>query len=101
AAQRQDVLADRPDRALDLRLGRQQPHQRAQGDALARARLAQDAEHLAWLDGEADAVDRVDGVLPADEADVQIANLGQGFDVAHDQALAAAARPWPDAGSSM
>ena len=34
---------------------------RHRGDALARARLADDAERLAGLDLEADAVDRADG----------------------------------------
>src|SRR5262249_61841103 len=51
---------------------RQQAHQRAQGHALARARLAQDTEHLTCLQGKADAVDRGHCGIAHDEAHMQI-----------------------------
>ena len=66
-----------------------EPQDRAQGDALARARFAQDAQRLAALEVEADAVHRVHGAVGRDEGDVQVADLQE---VAH----AATAFEWPE-----
>src|SRR5712672_3085409 len=63
-----DPDAARPARAV---LG-MEPQDRAQGDALARARLAQDAQRLAALEVEADAVHRMYGAVRRDEGHVEV-----------------------------
>ena len=95
--------------AVDLRAARrQQPHQRAQGHAFAGAGLAEDAQHLAGLHREADAVDRVHGRLAADKTHAEIADLGERFDAAVGRAVRPLCqlrprprRLWPECGSSM
>src|SRR5215469_18498134 len=52
-------------------MGGQQSHHRAQGDALARARFPYDAQHLAAIEREVDAIDRVNRTLAADKANGQ------------------------------
>ena len=47
---------------------RQETHQGQVRDGLAGARLADDAEHLAAVDGERDVVDRADRTVVGDEA---------------------------------
>ena len=54
---------------------RQQPQRREHRDRLARARLADDAEHLARGDVEIDAPHRVDRTVLGVERDVQVADL--------------------------
>ena len=72
-AHRHHILPGELDAARKLRpAGREQPHQGAQGDALAGAGLAQNAEHLARIEGEGDAVHRVHGGVPSGEADRDI-----------------------------
>ena len=51
---------------------RDQPHDRLRGDALARARLADDRQHLARLELEGDAVDRLHVAVFGGEADAQV-----------------------------
>jgi hypothetical protein len=66
-----ELDAARPARAvLGMKL-----QDRAQGDALARPRFAQDAERLAALDLEADAVHRMHGAVGRHEGDVQVLDL--------------------------
>jgi hypothetical protein len=58
--QRQHVAAFDADRAGNLGSPRRQhPQQRAQGDALAGARLAQHAQHFALLQRDVDSVERI------------------------------------------
>src|SRR3954470_1107006 len=71
-----------------------EPQDRAQGDALARARFAQDAQGLAALEVEADAVHGVDGAIRRLEGDVQVADLQE---IAH----AATALEWPEPATLM
>ena len=52
-----------------------QTHDRHRGHALARAGLADDAEHLTGRDGERDAVDRAHEAVLGAERDVQVAHL--------------------------
>ena len=54
-----------------------QPHDRHHRDALAGARLADDAQHLALRDREADAVDRADDAVLGAERDLEILDLEQ------------------------
>jgi hypothetical protein len=79
--ERQHVAPEHLNTSRDLRaLLRQQPHQRPQGDALAGAGLAEQAEHLALAKDEAEIVDGMHGAL-AGEANVdfdQIAHAGFG-----------------------
>ena len=76
--ERQHVLAVDADRPLDTRPPcRQQTHHGAQGDALARAGLTQDAQHLAGTHAEADAIHRVHRRLAGDEADREVADLDE------------------------
>src|SRR4029077_2339151 len=73
--ERQHVLAVEPDRALDPAAARREhAQQRPQGHALARARLSKEAEDLALLERDVDAVEGVDGAL-AVKAHVQVANF--------------------------
>src|SRR6516162_5088621 len=63
------VLAGDGDRSRDVRnVSREQPHQGAQRDTLARARFADDAEHFAGVEREVDSVDRTDRTLATDKA---------------------------------
>jgi hypothetical protein len=94
----------------------QQPHHGPKGDALARAGLAQDAEHLAGIERETDAVDGVDGVVSPDEAHREVraaherrgflgsggrmADCGKGGHVAAHAATRGAAL-WPEPGINM
>src|SRR6476660_5668758 len=66
----EDLDATRDPRALP----RQQPHQRAQGDALARAGFTEQAEHLALAERKAEIVHGMDRALAA-EADVESVDL--------------------------
>src|SRR6202022_2734591 len=71
--ERQHVAPQNLDAARNPRaLLRQQPHQRAQGDALARTGLAEQAEHFALAERKAEIVDGMDGAL-AGEANVEVA----------------------------
>src|SRR5476651_1102306 len=63
-------------------------------DALARARLAQDAERLTTLHVEADAVHRMDRAVRRDESDLEVLDRKQ---VAHGLA----AFEWPEPGTRM
>ena len=56
---------------------RQQPHDRQRGDGLARARLADDGDHFAAVDREADAFDRADDAARGVKLGVQILDLQQ------------------------
>ena len=56
-----------------------QPHQRHRGHALAGARLADDAEHLAALELQRDAVDGADDPVLGCELDTEVVDLEQGF----------------------
>ncbi len=56
-----------------------QPHERHRGDALARARLADDPEHLAALELERDAVDRPHDPVLGRELDLEVVDLEQAF----------------------
>ena len=84
-----ELDAARPARAV---LG-MELQDRAQGDALARARFAQDAERLAALHVEADAVDRMHGAVGRHEGDVQILDLEQACSC---QAPCQGALVWPE-----
>src|SRR4029077_7545631 len=83
---------------------RQQAHQSAQGHALARARLAQDAEHRSGLEVEAHPVDGGHDGIAHDEAHMQILDrydrLLCRFRLRH-RLTAAAARLWPEPGTRM
>ena len=71
--QREQVAAAEHRRALrDAAVARQDPEQRERGDALAAARLADDAERLAGRDVEGDPVDGVDEPALRPEPDVQV-----------------------------
>ena len=73
--ERQHVLAGEPDRAVDAAAARRQhAQQRPQGHALARAGFAEQAEHLALLERDVDAVERIDRAL-AVKAHVQVLDL--------------------------
>ncbi len=75
--ERQHIAPQHLDASRDLRaLLRQQPHQRAQGDALAGTGLAEQAEHLALTEDKAEIVDGMHGAL-AGEANVEIADFDQ------------------------
>ena len=75
--ERQHVASHHPHMARDLRpLFRQQPHQRAQGHALARAGFAEQAEHLAIAQRQREIVHGIDGAL-AGEANIETAYLDQ------------------------
>ena len=54
-----------------------EPHDRHHRDALAGARLPDDAHHLALRDREADAVDRADDAVLGPERDLEILDLEQ------------------------
>ena len=59
--------------ALEARVAvARQPEERHRRDALARARLADDPEHLAALELEADAVDGLDDAVLGRELDLQV-----------------------------
>src|SRR5262249_53624913 len=64
-------------KALRLDLPREchEPHGGEHGDALAGARFADDAQHLAFLDGEADAVDRMHDAARRREIDGKLFDL--------------------------
>jgi hypothetical protein len=74
----QDVLAVEEHLAardrVDLRV---EAHDRQAGDALAAAGLANDAESLAILDREADAVDGLDDAVVGAEMRLKVADLEQ------------------------
>ena len=72
----QQVLAaeERPPLAGRRLLG-VQAHDRQAGDALARARLADDAERLALADRERDAVDRLDDAVVRLEVGLEVVDL--------------------------
>src|SRR5207249_3208481 len=65
--------------ARDRVRARVQAHDRQAGDALARARLADDAERLALLDRERDAVDGADDPVVGLEVRLEVAD----FEEAH------------------
>ena len=67
-----DLAADDPSRPL-------QPHDAHRGHRLAAAGLADDAERLAGVQLERDAVDRFDGALFGREHRVQVLDLEQGL----------------------
>src|SRR5439155_16742241 len=76
---RQQVLAvEQRLAARDRGPARVQAHDRQAGDALAAAGLADDAERLALLDLEADAVDRLDDAVVGAEIRAEIVDLEQG-----------------------
>ncbi|MNL36441.1 hypothetical protein D3C87_1585220 [compost metagenome] len=77
----QQVLALEEDRAADdLALGaRHQPHDRQGSDALAATGFAYDAEDLALLDLEVNAVDGLDDAFLGGEVGLQPGNLEQRF----------------------
>ena len=69
-------LAVQPDLAGDPRLGAAvQAHDAQAGHALARARLADDAERAAAVHAERDAVHRLDQAVVGREVDVQVFDL--------------------------
>src|SRR3989304_5096846 len=55
-----------------------EPHHRQGGDALAAARLADDADGLAVADLIRDAVDGLDGAVLGEEGGAQVLGLGEG-----------------------
>ena len=70
-----DVEPGHPDRTVDLHPALvEQPHQRAERDALARAGFAEDPEHLAGSQVEAHTVDGVHRALAREEAHAQVAD---------------------------
>ncbi|MCX7363257.1 MAG: hypothetical protein NTV97_15570 [Alphaproteobacteria bacterium] len=73
AALEQDRAADDPRRLVE------QAHDRLGADALAGAGFAHDAQRLAGMHVEADAVDGADGTGIGQEPGAQIAHLEQGF----------------------
>jgi len=79
--------------ALEPSRARQQRHDRAQRQALARSRLADDAERVAGPHGERDGVDRGEPGVPARDRDAQVPDLEQR--AAHDGGLNASASPSP------
>src|SRR5262249_30548827 len=91
----EDLVALQPDAARPARTPlRMQAQDRAQGDALARARLAQDPQGLAALEVEAHAGHGMHGAVGRGEGDVEIAHLEE---VAHATlALACAAWECPE-----
>ena len=56
-----------------------EPEERHRGDALARARLADDPQHLSALQLEADAVDGLHGSVLGRELDLQVIHFDQAF----------------------
>ena len=62
---------------LDPRRRHEQPHDRERRHRLAAARLADDAERLAAIDREADAVDRVHVARPRREIRAEVVDLEQ------------------------
>jgi hypothetical protein len=56
-----------------------QPHERHRGDALARARLAHDPEHLAAFELQREPVDRAHGAVLGCEPDFEVVDLEQAF----------------------
>ena len=77
AGHAQHVDAVELDVAVDARAVGQQSHERQRGDALARAGLADHAEHLAGSDVEADAVDGLQRAARGRECDPQVAHRQQ------------------------
>jgi ABC-type dipeptide/oligopeptide/nickel transport system ATPase subunit len=74
----EEVLPLEADPAGDLRVrSPRQPEDRHVRDALARARLTDDPEHLALGDLEREAVDRLDDALVGREVDLQVLDLEQ------------------------
>jgi hypothetical protein len=74
----QDVDAVEPHRALDDATGRRhQPQGGEHGDALPRARLADEAEHLALVDAEVDPVHRFHDAVAGEEPGAQVSDLQQ------------------------
>ena len=72
-AAEQHLAADGARRALG-----QQAHDRQRGQALAAARFADQAQHLATAQREADAVDRLHHAAAQEEMRVQVAHLEDG-----------------------
>jgi hypothetical protein len=70
-----DVLAVDHDAPVDLAIGRQEPHQGPQGHTLAATRLAENSEHFAASEAEADAVDRVYCAFALVKPDGEISDL--------------------------
>ena len=71
----QQLLATQPRGALDPRVRRAgQAEDRLRGDALARARLADDRQYLAGGETEGDLVDRLQPTAFGDEPDSQVAH---------------------------
>src|SRR5439155_17794997 len=68
-----DVLPTKPDMACRDPPGRiEQPRDRKTGDGLARAALADEAEHLALAERQRDTTHRLDRSAPCRESDVQV-----------------------------
>src|SRR5207244_6062672 len=73
-----DVLPAKPDMACRDPPGRiEQPRDRKTGDGLARAALADKAEHLALAERQRNATYRLDKPTPCREGDVQVAQCQQ------------------------
>ena len=72
----QEVAALEADAALDdLQRRRQQAHDRAGRDRLARAAFAHDAQDLPGLEGEGDVLDRVRALRSRRQRDGQVADV--------------------------
>ena len=82
---------------VDAPGARQDPEQRERGDALAAARLADDAERLARRDVERDAVDGVDRAALGPELDPQVLDRRAAAHVARPRSFGSSAsrRPSP------
>ena len=87
-------------RALDdlARGVRDETHERERRDGLARARLADDAERLAAVEGEADAVDGLDHAGVREEVRREILDLEQALGHGYSLSLGSVAsrRPLPN-----
>ena len=71
------LLAVQPDRPRHLGVFRQQPDQRHRGGGFARAGFADDGDHLAGLDAEAQAAHRGHRPVVGGEGDGQVGHLQQ------------------------
>ena len=91
----QNLVALEPDAAAPAcPVLRVEAQDRPQGHALARPRLAQDAERFSSFHVEADAVDGVHGAIRRDEFHVQVADL-------EEFAHGVAALEWPEPATRM
>ena len=103
--ERHDIVASDTDTALHHRaLRRQQPHQCTQRHRLARPGFADEAEHFAGHQLQRHAIDRANGFVTADEADMQIVDLDQERRMRRLRRTDHGPRParlWPEVGSLM